>query len=107
MANLLMFLDIIKYKFSVLVLSETWENTSNSDDFCIPGYIKTSYYNDADRNGGVAIFTRENIVCEIRSDIKPETSDNFNSVFIEILNNYRQKITVGAIYRSPNRDIKK
>jgi len=50
------YLRSLKYKFSVIALSETWVNEVRGVDFCMEGY-EVYHCNRRDkRGGGVALF---------------------------------------------------
>ncbi len=109
LSNLLLFLDSLKGTLLVIALSETWENSSNTDLSSIPGYDKISNFSDNNRNGGVSLFIHQNLKYSVREDLKSQTvgMDNFTSAFVEIINEYKRKIVVGVIYRPPGYDVDK
>ena len=90
--------ELIKGKLDILVITESkLDNTFPEKQFLIPGYKKPFR---ADRNkdgGGVIIFIREDIPCDIL--LKHSFRENIEAIFIEI-NLRKNKLLLVGTYHS-------
>jgi hypothetical protein len=108
--NLLILLKLLKFHFSIIAISESWETELNVDLFHIPGYEKVSALRQNGRGGGVALFVDNSLTFNVRSDLTciiGSTNNGCESIFVELNNKQKQKIVAGVIYRPPNHDIDK
>ena len=67
--NLLILLQLLQYKFSILAICETWETNSNVDIFQIPGYVKVSSPHRSGVGGEVALFNELGFNLKVRNDL--------------------------------------
>ena len=83
---------------SVLALSETWLDSSISDnEIAIAGY--SIVRKDRDRHGGgVLMYIKENLAFNVRTDLYEE---GMESVWVELLLPKSRGILVNSVYRSP------
>ncbi len=72
----------------------------------MPGFNLVQKIRTGRARGGVAIYVRDNIKYKLRDDISIFCEGEFESVFIEIINDTRNTI-VGEVYRVPNTDERK
>jgi exonuclease III len=93
--------------YSVICLSETWLNSSNSDYAHIETYTSCHKTRSKKKGGGVSIFVRYDLPFLPRDDLSA-LNDVMESVFIEIdrkaLGADRNAI-IGCFYRPPNAPI--
>ena len=92
--NLLILLQSLKYKFSILAICENWENNSNIDIFQIPGYVKVSSPRLSGVGVGVALFIEHGINFKVRIDLILDDGigdKNSECIFIEIHNAKKQQ----------------
>ena len=97
--NLLSSLD---YPFKIIGLSETWISTHKDliINPSIPGFKVLSQPTKFNA-GGVGFYIAENLNFEIRTDLSV-SSDQEESLWIEIQNKNSKNIVCGVIYRHPN-----
>lgn len=97
------FLAGLKVNFTVLALTETWLNDSNSDLYNLYGYNVEHQVRNNRAGGGVALLIKETLSYKRREDLDC-SSDTLESLFIELQasNTYKSKdIIIGAVYRPP------
>ena len=101
----LVLLGQLKFKFDIIVLTETWLKESNKDSFKLPGYESVHITRSENaRGGGVSVFYNEEFNCEIiSSDIA-----SHSEFLIVSLNHstFSFPIVVGGVYRPPKNDTK-
>ena len=97
-------LKLLKNKFSIIAVSETWTGQSTENCIELPGYNKVVKSRQARRGGGLAIFTDSelNVTIKNRPDLDVQCPDVFESLFIQVSNLSTKDILVGAIYKPPN-----
>lgn len=95
-------LHVMKHKFDVICLTETWLNGNVLSLANITGYKSYHKVREGRRGGGVSIYINENISCKILDDYSI-SSDDIECLFIEC--QYRNvKFLIGCIYRPPSGD---
>ena len=102
-----LFLETIKFSFSVIGISETWFNESTVDVYNIDGYQSVHKYRQDRVGGGVSIFIKDGIQYMQRKDIDAPMNI-MESVFIEIEKNqttHDKNVIVGVVYRPPGTDV--
>ena len=87
-----------------ILLCETFVNDDNAHLFKQPNYNFIYKNRNIKSKGGVAIFIRDNIQYNLREDLSIFTEGEFESIFIESINNGQTSI-VGEIYRIPNTSV--
>ena len=55
------YLDVLKYDFSVIGISETWLNEYNTDLYELSGYVTIKCCRKERRGGGVSLYIRDEI----------------------------------------------
>jgi hypothetical protein len=93
------------FPFSVIGMSETKIKVDRDliTNVDIPGYNFISQPSLSNA-GGVGLFLRDNLQFKIRSDLSSTTGD-FESLWLEIMNNRERKMLCGVIYRHPSSNI--
>ena len=92
--------ELMQGKLDILVLTETKvDHTFPEKQFLVPGY-KKPFRLDRNRNGGgVMIYVREDIPCDILS--KHNIPTNLEAIFVEI-NLRKNKLLLVGVYHSKN-----
>ena len=97
--SLLTFLSLFMYKFSVLVLCESWLTSDIDHGFDIPGYNQINLYRSS-HGGGIKVYYSEELKIEVLKDC------TFANDILEILTFYligkSFKYLICCIYRSPS-----
>ena len=94
--------ELMRGNLDILVITETkLDHTFPDKQFLIPGYRKP-FRRDRNRfGGGVMIYVREDIPCDIL--IKHKTPSNIEAIFVEI-NLRKNKLLLVGTYHSTNRE---
>ena len=87
-----------------ILLCETFVNDDNAHLFKLPNYNFIYKNRKIKSKGGVAIYIRDNIQYNLREDLSSFIEGEFESIFIESINNGQTSI-VGEIYRIPNTNV--
>lgn len=97
------FLQLLHISFDVIVLSEVW--SYNIDFYCniLDGYDLYTDIPTKSSIGGVGVFVKKGLHCNVRDDLKLSSSTvlNIENLWLEIVKNNKTYI-IGAIYRHPN-----
>ena len=97
-------LNIVKNKFSFIVLCETWLNEGTDVACDLDGYRSFSLYRDARTGGGIKIYVDCSINAYVVEDLT--SSDGAcESLFIKCRVSGVGDFFVGGIYRPPNKPI--
>ena len=86
------------------LLCKTFVNDDNTHLFKLPNYNFIYKNRKIKSKGGVAIYIRYNIQYNLREDLSIFIEGEFESIFIESINNDQTSI-VGEIYRIPNTSV--
>ena len=108
MDSIKLYLHVLNYSFSVIAVSETWENVNNPVDLSLSGYNCVSKPRHAKYKtvgGGVALYIRDDIEFVVRDDLCAIANDNFECVFVEVISSTKHKYVSGCIYRPPGKDL--
>ena len=65
--------NVADIKFSIICLTETWENYSNINQnslFQLEGYIPIHQIRKSHKGEGIVIFIRDSLLYKLRSDLK-------------------------------------
>ena len=94
------YLSYQNINFDIVVLSETFLNNHNKDNYPIPGYYGTHLIRNDKRGGGVSIYIR-NEFCNKVKIITSIQNDIIEALAIQI-NTKQIKQHIVGIYRPPN-----
>ena len=99
------YLQLLKYDFKVIGLSETWFNENNHDLHSICGYTVVSNYRTKRVGGGVSLLIDSDLKMLIRNDLN-SMSESIESVFVELcdVGVNKRNIIIGVVYRPPTSD---
>ena len=104
-------LMMLKHKFSIIAVTETWTDSNSEQAINIPGYnkiIKSRDVNVASRGGGVALFFSSDLAVDVkrRPDISCPT-DVMECIFVQISHKQisTKDVIVGVVYRRPGTNI--
>ena len=92
---------------TVILISESWLNDTNSDMFSITGYKHEYLYRENRKGGGVSLFIQNNLAYKTREDLNL-IKKNIETVFIEVDKDQivlSRNAIIGLVYRPPNTDI--
>ena len=101
------FLTNLKFKFSVIALTETWLNPSNCECYSLPGYVMETKCRNVRSGGGVALLINDNIEYYVRNNLN-EFCEKMESLFIEIPKSAiatTKNVIIGVTYRPPGGNI--
>ena len=91
------YLSTLQFKFSIIVLTETWLMQCN-DAFHLPGY-QTFNLPSEGRRGGIRIYVADNLTAKT---LDISHNNTFQSLNLKLGFTNRSNINLCAIYRSPN-----
>jgi hypothetical protein len=77
------YMDTLNYHFTIIGLSETWLNDSNSQCYSLHGYNHVSQCRANRLGGGVSIFVKNSLSFKYRHEFSKNES-NIECLFIEI-----------------------
>ena len=98
------YLSLLKQKFSIIGISETWFSYQTYGLYEFENYSHTAMYREGKKGGGVSLFVRDGIMYSKRPDLNM-LSDLIECVFVEVEKNVfktTKNIIFGVIYRPPN-----
>lgn len=95
------FLDILKGKFKIIALSETWMDEERGCDFHIDGYELHHINRVNKKAGGVALFVNSDLKCKPIECMTVAVDDLMECVTVEIEMERSCNIVVTCIYRIP------
>ena len=96
------------FKFSVILLQETWLSGTNPDlsPYQLSGYQSFALGASCSTKGGLLCYVLDSIKANVK--LKVEHSKNFECIFIELEGSNSSSVIVGNLYRPPrlnNNDI--
>ena len=100
----------LDFKFYILALTETWNPEKNNNNFfpkIIEGYQDYYGVTGSSGKGGCGVYINKflNTVPRNGLEFKINTNDHeFESCWVEILNDKTPNILIGVIYRHPSKD---
>lgn len=89
------FLQSLIAKFSVIILTETWLTKEDIPPHLL-GYKCETVCREEKRGGGIAIYLKDNLQCQIMDDFT-RMNENVESLFVKVSNTI-----VAALYRPPS-----
>ena len=98
------YLSLLKTKFKIIGISETWISESNYGLYEFDNYSHIAMYRNDKRGGGVSIFVHESILFSMRPNLKL-LNNLVEYVFVEVDKSVfksKQNIIFGVIYRPPD-----
>ena len=105
--ELQLYLDSIKFKFSIIGLTETWLDENKHGLYELDNYISVNKFRKEKRGGGVSLYLDENITYRIRDDLDYFDSE-LEMIVVEIDKDVfktNSNVIMGLIYRIPNTPI--
>ena len=104
--DFIIFLQMLRFNFTFLGVTETWLKDSNVDSYNITDYNVEHNYRLHKGGGGVSLFVKSDIDYYVKTDLTL-SNDFLETLFIEIPKcSYSLKnIIIGVIYRPPTSDI--
>lgn len=92
------FLQSLTTKFSVIILTETWLTKEDIPPHLF-GYKCETVCREEKRGGGIAIYLKDNLQCQIMDDFT-RMDEHVESLFVKISNTI-----VAALYRPPSGNV--
>ena len=102
-----LYLESLKCKFSLIGITETWLNASNFELYGLPGYSSINKYRQKRVGGGIALYIREGIQFEERTDISI-FNDELELLCIEIDKSCFDSVSnilIILVYRIPDSNL--
>ena len=99
-----LYINSLKFKFSVIALTENWLDESKQDPFDLQGYNCLHKFRKRKRGGGVCLYIENGIDFIKRPDLEYFDSE-MESLFIETEGgsfNSSSNIIIAVVYRMPN-----
>ena len=81
--ELLLHLDSIKFKFTIIGLTETWLDENKRGLYDLETYTSVNKFKNTKRGGGVSVYLNQNITYHIRNDLEYFDSE-MESIAVEI-----------------------
>lgn len=101
--NILILLQSLTVKFSVLAITETWiDETFNQSVPQIPGYSSLSKPRIGKKGGGLALYIKNDLKYKVVEFNDSARYSDFEFLFIDLTD---RQARVGVIYRPPNTNI--
>ena len=98
-------LDSLKLELSVIGVTESWLSERKETNIInISNYKLAHNYRKSRNGGGVGVYIHDRHNFKERTDLNFFGND-FESIFIEILNKDKKNTIIGIIYRPPNGNI--
>ena len=94
----------LQFKFTTIVVTETWANNINESNFVISGYSYCGKPRIGSRGGGVAIYVKDGLDYTIRSDLDALVFDACELIIIQLSNDNIVRNIV-AVYRPPGSNL--
>ncbi len=88
-------------------MCETWLTADNWDRFNIYGYNFVGKHRAKSRGGGVALYVKNELQYKIRGDPGELKEQEYESLFIEIIQKKHCNVIVGEVYRTPGSGLRK
>ena len=102
-------LKLLRQKFSIICVSETWTDVHTEQLISIPGYECICRSRSTRRGGGLALYidTDLNVVVKNRSDLDSPDFSIYESLIVQLspANGSTKDIIVGVIYKPPNTNV--
>ena len=100
------FITSSEIDFDIINISETSlrENENFIENINIDGYMQPFSLGSKSSKGGVSIYARDNLNIIERHDLN-QVNNNFEAIWIEIINNDSKNIICACVYRHPSTDI--
>ena len=95
------YLSSLNYKFDIIAISETWVSEPEHNKFNINGYDVYHTARKNKREGGVALYVKQELACKFLSCKSLVVDDLFECCTLEILISGHRNIIVSCIYRCP------
>ena len=90
---------------AIIGLCETFLSEKNQVLLDIPGYMSIFLNRKTAQKGGLGFYIRNNFHAVLRHDLCTNNEKVFESLFIEVPINAKERIIIGEVYRSPSGSI--
>ena len=98
--KLLLFLDSIQFRFSVITVTETWTTSTTEHLYKIPGYICCIKSRADGRGGAVALYVQDSLCYRPLGDLNVSECADFEFVCVH-LNVNCSLYNINVVYRPP------
>ena len=100
------FLSNLESKFDIVSLSETWAATRSklSKKLILSGYHPIEEIAGYSQNSGCGVYIINNLNYKLRTDLNckfKNDDEEFQSLWVEIINNKRKNLVFAVLYRHP------
>ena len=102
------YLESLKYQFSIIGITETRLNASNEESYSLKKYSSINEYRRGRKGGGVSLFVHDSIKYNRRTDLDFFDCE-METIFIELdksIFSTKRNIILGLIYRMPDSSVK-
>ena len=99
-------LSNLEHNFDDLALTETWTKTNDKTDYVIDGYQTFHRTGGQTLKSGYGFFVKEGLKYKQQTDLEMSLKDEnneFQSCWIEIINNPTPNIIIGCFYKHPKK----
>ena len=103
--ELFIFLNRIKHKYTIIVLTETWLTNENKDIFQLEGYNSYNIIREGRRGGGVTIYCDIAYTCEYLDDLS-KCENSLECLFLQVkCKKWIKPVIIGGLYRPPGYEL--
>ena len=101
------YLTSLKYYFSIIGLTESWLTENCTNMYNIHNYKLLTASRKNKSGGGVGMYIKDGINFKLREDLSFFHEGVLETLFVELkINNKKESIVVGVLYRPPNSKMK-
>ena len=97
-------INLLKFKFTVLIITETWLNENTDIAFDINGYNCFSIYRNGQIGGGIKIYIEESLSASVIEEIS-SVEGAYEGLFVKMFVPDLGDVTVGGVYRPPGKSV--
>lgn len=105
MNNISDYLQCIKFKFDIIIISETWLNKFNENLYNINNYNVAHTTRTNKRGGGVSIYVNSKFKFNKINSLCNSVINKFDMVSIEIIQTNCRTTIISGLYKCPEYDI--
>ena len=100
--ELLCRLASLAFKFTFIIITETWLTAASDVGYSLPGYCCYSVTREGNRGGGVKVYYRDFLDAQI-DNFMTGVYDSYEGAFFTVNTRKLGSLVVGGIYRPPSR----